>query len=91
MEYEGRIIVICNKCETTHYEVSRKEAELEVDTFNKMFYSLPENQKKLYYNNKPNTFDMFERCVYCNNNYQNFRECKKLRTGDAHAILSRFE
>lgn len=66
--------VTCKACGWVHFHVSRKNAELEVKSFNEYFDTLPERDKQDYYGNRKSNIRIYEKCGYCGGSYKNFRE-----------------
>lgn len=79
------MILVCNKCKTPAFAVSRFYAEQEIKRFNEYFYSLTEIERSQYYGDKPSNISNYENCMYCNSYYKSFRIPRdgELRTGES--------
>lgn len=63
----------CNKCGHVHFAISREVAELDVESFNKMYEELTTAEKQRYHNSTPVTVEKYEKCFNCGNSHKDVR------------------
>lgn len=62
----------CNKCGWVHFTYTRKQAQQEVDDFNR-FYDQASEDTKQHYGGR-STINSYEKCFNCGNHYTNFSD-----------------
>lgn len=72
---EKNNLVTCNKCNRVEFEVTREYAELESKQFNEFYYSSNDEVKSYY--SGPSSVKIYEHCIYCDNQYKDFRDAKE--------------
>jgi protein-arginine kinase activator protein McsA len=78
--------VICKKCNWVHFEVSRKDAEIQVKEFNVYYKTLTKKEQRNFYGNKKASVDFYEKCHSCGESYKNFRIAKKYEVPSGSTI-----
>ena len=68
-------LVVCNKCNWVHMEVSREYAEEQTNLFNVYYSKLtPEKQQDYYGGKDCDIREEYEKCFCCRGPYTNFRD-----------------
>lgn len=62
----------CKKCGWVHFAVTRRFAQSEVKKFNEYFNSLSEENRQLYYGNRPSSMATYDKCSRCGGSYKDF-------------------
>lgn len=65
-------LVTCRRCGWVHFELTREEAEQNVESFNEYYYGLPEHQRLESYGGRPSSIKKYEQCMSCGGPYTDF-------------------